>query len=339
MSFPLQEPIPLHRVATALPFIDYLHRKGAPVERELLRARLPVIAMNDPDCFIPSQHYWEFITNIAACTGIRDLGFQVGRQSGANAADPSLAKRLRRLPSLHQALEQFCITVNTEISHVSLWLEPAGSVSHNLYYRTSYDCEHPAYVHFQWYGLIATLNAIRLFTGRQWQPGQIGLATNKAPGKAIRTYLSNTRFHTGQTDCYITLSNRLLGNPPGAEKDSGQTAIRRSKIKLPKDFIGTLKLALRSYLRDGAPSLELAADIAGLSTRTLQRHLAEDDLNYRELLTELRYETTIDYMQNTDNTITDIANLLGYSDPTHFARAFRRMAGVSPREYQRQLHE
>ena len=38
-------------------------------------------------------------------------------------------------------------------------------------------------------------------------------------------------------------------------------------------------------------------------------------------------------MQNTDNTITGIANLLGYTDPSHFARAFRRIAGVSPREY------
>ena len=88
-----------------------------------------------------------------------------------------------------------------------------------------------------------------------------------------------------------------------------------------------------------APSLELAADIAGLSTRTLQRHLAEDDLNYRELLTELRYETAIDLMQKTDNTITDISSLPGYSDPTHFARAFRRMAGMSPREYMRQHYE
>ena len=34
-----------------------------------------------------------------------------------------------------------------------------------------------------------------------------------------------------------------------------------------------------------------------------------------------------------ENAITDIASLPGYSDPSHFARAFRRLAGVSPREY------
>jgi len=297
MPSPLQKPIPLHRAATALPFIDYLHRKGAPVERELLRAGLPVVAMDDPDCFIPSRNYWDFIANIADRAGLKDLGFQVGRQSGANAADPGLAKRLRRLPSLHQALERFCKTVNTEISNVSLWLEPAGNGAHNLYYRSSYDCG------------------------------------------TIRDYLPKARFHTRQADCYITLSNRLLGKPPGAEEDPGQTEIHYSKIKLPKDFIGTLKLALRSYLRDGAPSLELAADIAGLSTRTLQRQLADKELTYRELLAEVRHETAIDLMQDKDNSITDIANQLGYSDPTHFARAFRRLAGVSPREHIQKIQE
>jgi AraC-like DNA-binding protein len=38
--------------------------------------------------------------------------------------------------------------------------------------------------------------------------------------------------------------------------------------------------------------------------------------SYRDLLNEVRYETAIDLMQNTVNTITDIASLPGYSDPS-----------------------
>ena len=115
-----------------------------------------------------------------------------------------------------------------------------------------------------------------------------------------------------------------------------QSSPRYARIKPPRDFLGTLKLTLRSYLGDGAPSLELAAKIADLSTRTLQRRLADEQLSYRGLLDAVRYETAIDLMQHTDHTVTDIANLLGYADPSHFARAFRRMAGVSPREFMQQ---
>ena len=35
-------------------------------------------------------------------------------------------------------------------------------------------------------------------------------------------------------------------------------------------------------------------------------------------------------------TVTEIAYSVGYSDPSNFARAFRRLTGVSSREYRRQ---
>jgi AraC-like DNA-binding protein len=180
---------------------------------------------------------------------------------------------------------------------------------------------------------MSAIGAIRLFAGKHWQPAHIGLASEEKPGKTISAYFPKTRFHLGQTHCFITLSNQLLRNPFRPREKPGKSLPRFSKIKPSGDFIGELKQALHSYLRDGAPSLELAADIACLSTRTLQRQLADDGLTYRDLLDAVRYETAIDLMQDTDNTISDIASLLGYSDPSHFARAFRRMASVSPREY------
>ena len=331
-------PIPLHRVATALPFINYLRHAGVPLERELQRARLPVLAMDDPDCFIPSRNYWDFIANVAEREGLKnDLGFLVGLQSGANAADSGMARQLLRSPSLCHALVRFSKFASTEISQVALWFEPVDKNTHRLYYRPSFGCDHPAYVHFQWYGLMATIEAIHLFAGKRWQPGHIGLASKEKPGKTIRAYFPKTRFHLGQTNCFITLNNRLLFNPFRPREKPGKSLPRFSKIKPPGDFVSALKLALHSYLRDGAPPLELAADIAGLSTRTLQRWLTDEGLSYRDLLDEVRYETAIDLLQNTGNSITDIANLLGYSDPSHFARAFRRMAGVSPGEYQKKM--
>ena len=74
-------PIPLHRVATATPFIQHLHQTGARIERELIRSRLPVMAMDDADCFIPSHNYWDFIATVAEREGIRDLGFLVGLET------------------------------------------------------------------------------------------------------------------------------------------------------------------------------------------------------------------------------------------------------------------
>jgi len=326
-------PLPLHRVATALPFINYLQQQGVQLEPELRRARLPVLAMYDPDCFIPSRNYWNFIANIAEHEGINDLGFHVGLQSGASAVDQGLAKQLVRLPTLHQALDLLCKIASTEISQVHLWLEPVDRNTHCLHYRTSFGPEHQAYEQFQWYGLVVMIVAIRLFAGAHWQPRQIGLGSARKPGRTISHYFSDTLFRTAQEHCSINISGQLLGKPPHLDEDLFESSPHYSRIKTPRDFIGALKLALRSYLRDGAPSLELAAEITCLSTRTLQRQLTDEGLSYRDLLAEVRYETAIELMQNTEQSISDIANLCGYSDPTHFSRAFRRIAGISPHEY------
>lgn len=326
----------LHRVATVAPFIDYLRQHGAPVERELRRARLPVLAMDDPDGFVPTRNWWTFIANVSGHKGMEDLGFLVGLRSGANAADPGLARRLVRQPTLHQALDRLCNIVSKEISRVVIWLVPADNSSHRLYYRTSFGSDHPAYVQFQWYGLMAMITTIRLFIGRSWQPREIGLATEETPGKTIRDCFRNTRFLPGQVDCFITLGNRILGKMPRLDEDDLLSLPRYSRIKAPEDFVGALKLALRGYLRDGAPSVELAGDIAGLSPRTLQRRLAREGLTYRQLLVQTRYEAAVELLQATTHGITEIASRVGYSNATHFARSFRAVAGVSPRTYRQQ---
>ncbi|MGB5569392.1 MAG: helix-turn-helix transcriptional regulator, partial [Sedimenticolaceae bacterium] len=102
------------------------------------------------------------------------------------------------------------------------------------------------------------------------------------------------------------------------------------------DFPSSLRSAIRPYLADGYPTVELAAELAGMSVRTLQRRLNQSDLSYSDLVKHLRFEVAADLLADPRNTVIDAACEVGYSDPAHFSRAFRQMAGVSPREFRRQ---
>ena len=68
----------------------------------------------------------------------------------------------------------------------------------------------------------------------------------------------------------------------------------------------------------------------------MQRQLRMSGLSYRELLEQARYDTATQLLAQTDEAIMVIAHRLGYDEPTHFARAFRRMTGISPGQYRRQ---
>ncbi|MDG1442805.1 MAG: AraC family transcriptional regulator [Pseudomonadales bacterium] len=54
-------------------------------------------------------------------------------------------------------------------------------------------------------------------------------------------------------------------------------------------------------------------------------------------LTEKRIELARQWIGGQDYSISEIAARLGYTDPTNFSRAFRRVTGVSPRVYAKEL--
>ncbi|MGO4175983.1 helix-turn-helix transcriptional regulator [Bosea sp. TAF32] len=82
-----------------------------------------------------------------------------------------------------------------------------------------------------------------------------------------------------------------------------------------------------------SPGNQQIAKTAGLSIRSLQRKLAAAGLTYSQLVEAARFEKAIELLGTTDAKIIEVAFAAGYSDPAHFARAFRRMAGTTPRRF------
>ncbi len=91
-----------------------------------------------------------------------------------------------------------------------------------------------------------------------------------------------------------------------------------------------------AYIQEPDLSLEFAAAVCNTSKRTLQRTLTEMGTHYSELLANARFRAACQMLQAPGMKVKDVAQRLGYSDSAHFARVFRRIAGVTPREYRRQ---
>ncbi|WP_175607503.1 helix-turn-helix domain-containing protein [Deinococcus marmoris] len=84
-------------------------------------------------------------------------------------------------------------------------------------------------------------------------------------------------------------------------------------------------------------SLAQLATVAGLGTFQLLRaaKLVWGETPMRHL-TRLRMELAARLLAQDELSITDIAFTCGYGSPAHFATAFRRFAGVSPRRHREQ---
>ena len=55
-----------------------------------------------------------------------------------------------------------------------------------------------------------------------------------------------------------------------------------------------------------------------------------------DYITEYRIEQAMYLLKNTENSVSEIATKTGFDDGAYFARAFRRMNGISPTEYKKQ---
>jgi AraC-like DNA-binding protein len=70
-----------------------------------------------------------------------------------------------------------------------------------------------------------------------------------------------------------------------------------------------------------------------ISTRTLERRLNEHGVVYRQLVDDTRRVFAVDYLKDRDQSLIEIAFLLGYSEVSAFHRAFRRWTGSTPAKY------
>jgi AraC-like DNA-binding protein len=107
-----------------------------------------------------------------------------------------------------------------------------------------------------------------------------------------------------------------------ARFDKGSTAMR-------------VRAKLIDLLSAGNVTQQDVADSLHMSLRTLQRKLADEDTSYKDILDETRRELADQYLRQGFLSVSEVTYLLGFSEPSNFARAFKRWTGRTPSEFRK----
>ena len=103
-----------------------------------------------------------------------------------------------------------------------------------------------------------------------------------------------------------------------------------------EDFADRVRVAIQQKLTGQRPTIEDIADTLHVSSRTLQRRLQEEGLNFQLVLEEARHQLARYYLNNSVLELNEAAYLLGYEDANSFVRAFRTWEGVPPARWREQ---
>ncbi len=335
----MPQPISLVRVNSILPFVAFLDNIGAPKERFLQKARIPVSALNNPENLIPLSLGCELIESIANHEGIKNLGIEIGHQVAIDQLG-AYGRLLCQSLTLHDLLSVVTKTVHFYCSGDRVYL----TYQEDQVLLHHYSClpTHRPYQQENHYALMLYLNAIQLVSGPEWQPSEIHLMSGRCRYLTQLDLFASTRFLFEQSTDAIRfprsfLQRSLRHSSPSSKHQRQQDEWLLHKSAPAVDFPKSVQQILRLLLPEGYPDIHLVAEITGMSVRSLQRRLAEVGLSYSRLVEQVRFDAAIDYLQNSDTKLIDIALELGYRDPANFTRAFKRWTGVSPRAFRDQL--
>jgi AraC-like DNA-binding protein len=298
-------------------------------------AGLPSACLEDPKTPLPTAALWRF-RELAACrTGLPNLTLNV-------VADLEFAKlgaisdAVLRQPTLLKMAQVFTQLAQTESSTATLDVQPC--VDGSVYFVDRLALRHvQGEWHAELYVLMWMLKIVQL-VDPMWSPTEIWCVSKANPdrARAIESLGAKPRFGECCTSFPIPASMLALAaksckprDRSSAEEDSWSTA--------PSDtFSGAVKQLIRAYAGDSWLSVKEASEVAGTSLRTMQRRLSAEATTYSGLLEEVRAESAGNLLENTDASMSEISEQLGYSDRGNFTRAFRRWAGVAPTQFRAQ---
>jgi AraC-like DNA-binding protein len=326
---------PLLRLAHLMAFIAFLRQRGAPVASFMRRHGLPVWC-DDPDAFVPLLRVWSFF-DTASRNEELELGWRVGAHVGDYQLNAVLLRKLESAPTLLQALRRLKLMASAEATDIQIGIEERRD-DILFYSRYSGMREEPGYDISQAYQLGIFRDLCRHFLGRQWVPDEIGIESTRVPPGAEECF-PGSRILIQQPAGYITVPRSCLHRSlPLGDAKVGRADNPLLNDKLPDlsenlDYPGMLQAVLKAYLSEGYLSQQVAAELMNTSVRTLSRRLSDCGLTYGVLIDGIRFKAAKKMLRNPDLRIGDVAHSVGFKDQGDFTRMFRRVGGLSPKEF------
>ncbi len=325
--------LPVFRFVDIQPTIQILEKVGAPVGRLLRDTHLPVLALGDPNVFVPTHLGMKFCGRASKTEGIENLGLLSGQLLVPESAS-FMRESLMAAQTVGEALLRLTKAIRSESPTLRLELRCLRSLA-VLSYEPSipFECEGGE---FDEQLMIAILvGFLRSALGSDWQPTCVLSRTRDVGVLQQSELLRDGRVvaSSRRTAICFPESELKLGVKRLARDASGASPA----LPPPTGFAAILERVISPFVQEGLPSIESAAEMVGTSSRSLQRRLANDDLTYRILCERVRVSQAIDMLTRTRIPLSELAQELGYSDAANFSRAFRRRMGSSPGEYRKRF--
>lgn len=177
-------------------------------------------------------------------------------------------------------------------------------------------------------------NFLREVCGPSWLPTEAWFAHRQPRDPKPYQDFLRTRLRFDAEQYALVFDADWLSQPiPSADPQLLkvlQQETRRLTAETQGDFPEQVRQILRRSILAGHYKAGEIAALFDMHPRTLDRRLRRFDINFEELLNQVRFEMARQLLKDSELSVGDIATALGYSRASTFVRAFRRWSGTTP---------
>ncbi len=306
---------------------------------ELLGAAgLDPAELADPDAYLSNEQEMRLWDEAVRLTGDQDFGLHLAEWVTRFPLDhfDVLAFAARSSPTLgeHYRLAGRYIRLIHEGIYVSL--EEEGDVARLVHGHSPERIGPRQPVE----GMLAlmVLNG-RLGIGEDFAPRAVCFMHAQPNRVTEQERVFQAPVHYGCPRNELVLDRKLLDRPQRHAEQRLLAILDRqlgallSGLPESQRFRDVVKRSMMDELPQGEPVVAAIARKLHMSARSLQRRLQSEGTSFVEVLSDLRRDRALRYLQDPRISISEVAFLLGFLDVTAFHRAFKRWTGSTPTGY------
>ncbi len=299
---------------------------------------LSELELNQAQLRVPARRLTQALHVASQCCGDPHIGLSIG-QSVRPAHMGSLGYALTSCTDLTDGLAQFERLQALICTEVHVHHRVLGAV---LESRHEVIGEVPRDYHFWSFVLVSRMAFARWVAARHLVPHDIAMpCPAPAAPRAFQAFMGCTVRYDAPQACERGPADWLSLPNPNADANvhtlmSAMTdQLWQQAGQGGEHIVGQVRQHITHLLHQGqVPTLESLAEAVdttlGVSARQLQRRLADQGLNFKDLVEDVRRQQVLHELRHTALPLAAIAERAAYAEPSSMHRAVRRWANLTP---------
>jgi AraC-like DNA-binding protein len=321
------------RSATLSGYAELARSVGLDPNRLMRRSGLDPSCLSDPDRRIDVTAVAKLLEASATESGVEDFGLRLASKRRLSNLGP-FSLVVREETTARRALETLSRYLRLHSELLTIRIEDVGDLV--ILREEIVPGAHAPLRQGMELFVGYLFRILRELLGPSWEHRRVCF-THAAPASTAGHRRMFGRFV--EFDCdfngIVCAAEDLAGPLPTADPVMARYARQYLEAMVSRPDV-TLADKVRQMVREMLPlgpcSVDKVAQHLGVDRRTVHRHLSTDGDTFSSVVDKVRAELATSYLENSNRSVTDVADLLGFSAISAFSRWHRRQFGCTVTE-------